>query len=230
MAAFHGAVSMGADAIEFDVHVTADGKPVVLHDYELARTTSGVGLVHERDLDYVRTLSAGRWFDGRYATESVPLLDEVLALQGVDFELEVKGLPTAQLVSEIIDVVQRFGVADRVQLTGHHHLALTAIHRQVPRVRLGLFPPAYQDWMTDHLYQQIVQQTALLGGFDVVHLRLPLLERVDVPGLQAAGLLVHAGDVNSAAELTAASELGVDHLTTNDPRGARRLLLDLARG
>ncbi len=45
MAAFHGAVSMGADAIEFDVHVTADGEPVVLHDYELARTTSGVGLV-----------------------------------------------------------------------------------------------------------------------------------------------------------------------------------------
>ncbi len=230
MAAFHGAVSMGADAIEFDVHVTADGEPVVLHDYELARTTSGVGLVHERDLDYVRSLSAGLWFDGRFSTESVPLLEEVLALQGVDFELEVKGLPTAHLVSEIIDAVQRFGIADRVQLTGHHHLALTAIHRQLPGVRLGLFPPTYQVWMTDHLYQQIVQQTALLGGFDVVHLRLPLLERVDVPGLQAAGLLVHAGDVNSAAELTAASELGVDQLTTNDPRGARRLLLDLARG
>lgn len=228
MAAFLGAQEAGADAIEFDVHATQDGHLVVLHDYDLARTTSGDGLIHERELTYVRSLSAGRWFADNFETERVPLLDEVLALGGVDFELEVKGLPTTRFVSGIVDALRRFEIAERVQVTGHHHLVLAEIRRRVPAVRLGLFPPAYQSWMTDDLYQQVVRETALFGGFDVVHLRVPLLERIDVPGLQRAGLLVHAGDASSSAELTAAFEMGVDHLTTNDPRGARRLLSELA--
>jgi glycerophosphoryl diester phosphodiesterase len=53
---FEAARDAGADGIEFDVHATRDGQLVVIHDYELARTTSGTGLVHERDLAYVRSL------------------------------------------------------------------------------------------------------------------------------------------------------------------------------
>jgi len=47
------------DGIEFDVHATADGELVIIHDYDLSRTTTGVGLVHERDLAYVRGLGCG---------------------------------------------------------------------------------------------------------------------------------------------------------------------------
>jgi glycerophosphoryl diester phosphodiesterase len=62
MAAFRAARELGADAVEFDVHATSDGHLVVVHDYDLSRTTSGTGLVHERELAYVRSLSAGAWF------------------------------------------------------------------------------------------------------------------------------------------------------------------------
>lgn len=79
LTALHAAIGAGADAIEFDVHATADGELVVIHDYDLLRTTDGDGFVHERTLDYVRSLSAGRWFDGRYAAKRVPLLAEALA-------------------------------------------------------------------------------------------------------------------------------------------------------
>ena len=67
-----------ADAIEFDVHVTSDGVPVVFHDYDLARTTSGIGYVFEQTIDQVRLVDAGSWLDPRYAEEKVPLLEEVL--------------------------------------------------------------------------------------------------------------------------------------------------------
>lgn len=77
--------------MELDVHLTADGEPVVIHDYDLARTTSGTGLVHERGYDYVRSLSAGAWYPGDFADERVPRLDEVLALGAAEYEIELKG-------------------------------------------------------------------------------------------------------------------------------------------
>lgn len=70
MSASIGAWEEEADVIEFDVHATADGHLVVIHDYDLARTTSGKGVVHERDLAYVRSLSGGACFDEEFARRS----------------------------------------------------------------------------------------------------------------------------------------------------------------
>ncbi len=222
MAAFRAAAELGAEAIEFDVHATADGQLVVVHDYDLARTTSGTGLVHERDLAYVRALSAGAWFAERFATERVPLLDEVLELVGVDFELEVKGLPSADLVSGVADAVANAQVAGRVELTGHHQVALVALRQRLPECRFGLFAPACAPWMTDRLYQQIVTHTALCAGFDTVHIAAPDVARIDVERLHASGLLLHAADPATREELDLAIARS-DQLTTHDPEEALRL-------
>jgi glycerophosphoryl diester phosphodiesterase len=225
MAAFSAARELGADAIEFDVHATADGHLVVLHDYDLARTTSGTGLVHECELAYVRSLSAGAWFGDDFADAQVPLLAEVLEMQDVDFELEVKGLPTPALISGVVDAVRQAGVAERVELTGYHYVALMQLGQQLPESRLGLFPQRFAPWMTGHLYEQIVSQTALCGSFDVVHVPAPLLPKVDVERLHAVGLQLHAADPTTTEELIAA--LGqADQLTTDDPEAALRLRSD----
>jgi glycerophosphoryl diester phosphodiesterase len=226
MAAFHAAAEIGADAIEFDVHATADGHLVVVHDYDLARTTSGTGLVHERDLAYIRTLSAGAWFGEPFEDERVPLLAEVLELENLDFELEVKGVPTERLVSGVVDAIGNAGVADRVELTGFHHVALMALRRQLPGSRFGLFAQAHAPWMTDQLYQQILTQTALLGRFDTVHVPAPLVARVDVEGLHSCGLRLHAADPATKEELISAVSRS-DQLTTDDPEEALRLRSEL---
>jgi glycerophosphoryl diester phosphodiesterase len=62
MEAFAQAVALGADALEFDVHVTADGIPVVHHDLTLDRTTDGTGRLAARTRAEVRTWTPGaRW-------------------------------------------------------------------------------------------------------------------------------------------------------------------------
>ncbi len=217
IAAFLAARDLGADGIELDVHATADGHLVVLHDYDLARTTSGTGLVHERELGYVRTLSAGAWFGKEFTTERVPLLEEVLALEGLEFELEVKGLPTTAFVTGIARAVEAAGVADRLQITGFHYLALGQLRRQLPGVLFGLFSPPCQPWMTDHLYHQIVEATALGAGFDVVHLPAALVSRVDVARLHERGLLVQASGPTGDEELVATFDSGVDIVSADDP-------------
>lgn len=223
MAAFSAAIDAGADAIEFDVHATVDGQLVVVHDYDLSRTTDGDGLVHERTLDYVRSLSAGSWFDERFAAERVPLLAEVLALPVPAFELEVKGLPSKELVTSVCRVIDGSGVADRAQVTGHHHHAVAEVKRRTSGLSAGLFAPKAEPWMSRGLYRQIVEHYAIFGDFDVVHARLPDLRLIDVERLHALGLLVHAGDVNGAEELIEAAGLGADHLTTNHPAEALNL-------
>jgi glycerophosphoryl diester phosphodiesterase len=82
LAAFRAALEAGVGMIELDVHLTADGVPVVIHDDALSRTTDGEGRVAERTLEDLRRLSAGAWFDERYHTERVPVLEEVFRLVG----------------------------------------------------------------------------------------------------------------------------------------------------
>src|SRR5688572_6117496 len=75
LAAFARAADLGADAVEFDVRVTADGRGVVLHDDTLDRTTDGEGPLAKRTLAEVRGLRAGG--------EPVPTVEEALgALSG----------------------------------------------------------------------------------------------------------------------------------------------------
>jgi glycerophosphoryl diester phosphodiesterase len=93
LAGIERAIALGADAIEIDVHCTADGVPVLIHDELVDRTTDGTGNVHEMTLDVVRTLDAGaREFVPRFGGAKIPTLAEVLDLTKgkVLLQIEVK--------------------------------------------------------------------------------------------------------------------------------------------
>src|SRR5437667_8902361 len=70
--AFELALRQGADGIEFDVHLSADGVPVFIHDPRLDRTTSGRGRVRDHSLAALRKLDAGSWFNRRLAAKARP--------------------------------------------------------------------------------------------------------------------------------------------------------------
>ncbi|HHH81805.1 MAG TPA: glycerophosphodiester phosphodiesterase, partial [Chloroflexi bacterium] len=90
MAAFRLAEAMGADGIEFDVKLTADGVPIVMHDATLDRTTDGSGEVARRTLNEIRKLDAGSFFEDSFAGEKVPTLAEVLETLGPDMLLNIE--------------------------------------------------------------------------------------------------------------------------------------------
>jgi glycerophosphoryl diester phosphodiesterase len=85
VAAIEHAVAVPCDAIEVDVHITSDGKPVVIHDATLERTTNGEGAVAATTFAQVRTLDAGSWFSEEFAGQRVPSLEEALAACGKAF-------------------------------------------------------------------------------------------------------------------------------------------------
>lgn len=107
LSAFLLAVRHGYLDIEFDVQLSKDGVPVVIHDDTVNRTTDGEGRVIDHTFDQLKELDAGSWFSMSYAGESIPSLEEVLVtLKGrARLHLELKSgepeLPAkiAQLLS-----------------------------------------------------------------------------------------------------------------------------------
>ena len=73
-AAFDKALALGVDNVEFDVHFSADGHIVVIHDDTLDRTTNGSGPVTDQTLDRLRSLDAGEWFSAEFKGQSIPTL------------------------------------------------------------------------------------------------------------------------------------------------------------
>jgi glycerophosphoryl diester phosphodiesterase len=109
---FAQAVALGADAIEFDVRLSADGIPVVHHDPTLVRTTDGIGEVSRLKLSELRNLDAGAKFtrDGgktfpyRNAGHRIPTFEEVVgAFPSTPLIIEIKDTLAAGAVREILE-------------------------------------------------------------------------------------------------------------------------------
>ena len=81
MAAFREAIAVGAHGIEFDVRLTRDGIPVVIHDSTLGRTGGMNQRVSDLSWDELRKIDVGSWFKGgSFAGETVPSLEELFDL------------------------------------------------------------------------------------------------------------------------------------------------------
>lgn len=93
LVAFESALRAGADVVELDVRLTADGVPVVLHDPDVAATTDGTGFVHEMSLDQVKRLNAGGEGGARQEVPTLAEALDLLASHGAGANLEVKNLP-----------------------------------------------------------------------------------------------------------------------------------------
>jgi glycerophosphoryl diester phosphodiesterase len=112
MEAFRLGVEAGADAIELDVHLTADGQLAVIHDDSLDRTTDRTGPVADRTMDEIREADAGATFvrpgdsgfpfAGRGIT--VPTLTEVLVWlpAGIGVVIEIKARAAVDAVVETV--------------------------------------------------------------------------------------------------------------------------------
>src|SRR5207247_1736958 len=94
-ASYERAVALGVDAVECDVHLSADGVPVVIHDHTLDRTTDGRGPVRDHTLEQLKRLDAGAWRGAEFAGQRLPTLDELLGwcASRVPLPIELKNGP-----------------------------------------------------------------------------------------------------------------------------------------
>ncbi len=105
LAGIEQAIRLGTDAIEIDVHTTADGVPVLIHDETVDRTTDGTGNIEQMTFDAARRLDAGaRQFAPKFKGALIPTLAEVLALTRghVLLQIEIKQMGIEEQVAQAV--------------------------------------------------------------------------------------------------------------------------------
>jgi glycerophosphoryl diester phosphodiesterase len=164
LAAFAGALEVGADLVEFDVQLTRDGQVVVIHDPTVDRTTDGHGRVAEMTLAQIRALSAGypSRFGATHRGERVPALGEALALLKDRARVMVEIKPDAVtddaeggVEARTIADVRKAGMEKDVALLSFSRRALLRCRKLAPEIVRG------------HLFQRAEPGEVLAGARDV---------------------------------------------------------------
>jgi glycerophosphoryl diester phosphodiesterase len=139
MRSFRSAIATGCDLIECDVHLSSDGRLVVIHDHKLERTTNGTGLVKDHTAAALRKLDAG---DG----EKIPLLQEVieLALGKVGLVIEIKQLPVLYegLEEKLLNMLRQLGAVAECAVVSFNHAAIHELRKMEPGLQLGILEGA----------------------------------------------------------------------------------------
>ncbi|MCF4119628.1 glycerophosphodiester phosphodiesterase [Antribacter sp. KLBMP9083] len=142
LAALESACRAGADAVEIDLQLTADGVAVVLHDATVDATTDGSGRVAALTADRLRNLDAGAWFAPAFEGQRVPTFTEVLGLlarhPGTDLLLELKDAWSPDDVRAVADAIDAAGFSDRVVVQSFWPDTVAAARDVAPHLPRGL--------------------------------------------------------------------------------------------
>ncbi|HBH12392.1 MAG: Glycerophosphoryl diester phosphodiesterase family protein [Clostridiales bacterium 38_11] len=154
MSSFRKAIMIGAHGIEFDVHLTKDHVPVVIHDERVDRTTDKIGEVKDYTFGQIRKLDAGTWFSRDFFNERIPSLKDVLSLDVTDdfiFNIELKAgsyyYPGIERIT--LEQVHDCHLENNVIISSFDHSALLEVKRLAPTIKTGALFCArlYNPWV-----------------------------------------------------------------------------------
>ncbi len=231
LAAHRLALAQGADRVETDVHLTGDGKLIVIHDKTTQRTTGMTGTVAEMTQDALRALDAGRWKGEGFAGERLPLLEEQLGLiqEGRGMLVELKSGP--EIVPEFARVVRASGVpTGEITVISFNADTLRAVRRELPNHRtlhvVGFKPIGERKGSTPPppSLENLVAG-AVAAGFTGLDLQYTWpLTPAEAESVRAAGLELHVWTVDEPDVARRWIQLGVTSITTNRPGWLRSQL------
>ena len=219
--AFHRAIEQGVDALELDVHLTADDELVVMHDSTLERTTNGHGNIHNHSLQEIRQLDAGQG-------EKIPILSEVIQLAReaqIRLFVEVKGATEAEglaITESTVRALEADNFLSRIILTSFSPSALLRAKAIQPEISTMLDPSPQDGTLTP---RQICTQ-ALRAGANCLSYDFRFLTPAIVTECQLTSLALWPWDPDEPEDMRQMIKLGVHGIITNRPEVLNKVLYD----
>jgi glycerophosphoryl diester phosphodiesterase len=227
MASFDAGAAAGADGLELDVRLTADGVAVVHHDATLDRTTDASGPINAHTAAALARVDAAYWFGRdkdfplRGQGVGVPTLAAVLSRHpGVRLIVDLKD-DLAELGSAVARDIRAAGAADRVCVAGFGARALDAARRALPEASTS----AHREEVRVALCRSWLRwpvRRAVYQGYQVPERRakLRVVSPLFVRHAHAAGLSVQVWTVNREPDMLRLLAWGVDGLISDHPDAA----------
>lgn len=234
--AYDLALQQGADYIEIDLQMTAEGVLVALHDKTLNRTADapeGVperycrGLVSKKTLEQIKMCDVGSWFSPEYAGQQIPTLEEIFQRYGtsVNYYIETKNPDAAPgMEEELLRLMKEYGLIEpaaedwQVLIQSFSAESLMKIHALEPSLPLIQL---YWSGSSKAIQRDLEAASAYAVGIG------PYKKDVDADLVAAAHelcLAVHPYTVNETAEMKTLISLGVDGMFTNFPDRLEQVL------
>jgi glycerophosphoryl diester phosphodiesterase len=204
--AFTEALRLGAQGIELDVHLSASGEPMVIHDNSLERTTNGHGLVEGYTAQELNKFDAGNG-------EHIPTLDKVLGsfhTRKTRFWIELKQEHAAKAVAALITSyisTKRYEYEQLIVISSLH-TSLQEVIRINPSIVTGAT-----------LYQKpdSLSEVLELTGADFIIPEHTIVDDVLMKQAKEQQVGVVCWTVNNVFRANALKKLGVDGIITDDP-------------
>jgi glycerophosphoryl diester phosphodiesterase len=137
LAAVNLAWERGAQSVEVDVHLTADGRFCVIHDYDTRRTTGKNLIVRKATLSQLRQLEAGAWKGSRWAGESIPSLLQVTETVPDHGTLVVEIKPWLAEVDTFVKEINNSPLRhDQVEVISFNLDTLARVKRKLPEIKM----------------------------------------------------------------------------------------------
>ncbi|MGB9079785.1 MAG: glycerophosphodiester phosphodiesterase [Desulfuromonadaceae bacterium] len=227
---FRLAWEQGADGIEADFRLTADGRIVCMHDETTARTT-GVDLrIADTTLKELRRLDAGLWKGANWSGAEIPTLDEVLAAvpHGTWLFIEIKS--GAEIIPALERTLRGSGCSpERIRLLSFSADLISELKLRLPEWRAC--------WLCDYRHtllgnvwrpsrEKVLDTLRRSGADGLASANRAFLNRDIVDTLNGLGKETHVWTVDRSTAARKLCRLGVDSIMTNRPGWLRRRLAE----
>lgn len=227
--AFRSAIALGVGGLEFDLHLTADGEVVVIHDPTLDRTTTARGAVGDLTLAELGSARI-RAPDGSVTDERVPTLTQVLALAApatVEILPEIKaGLERWRyegIEEKALALLRSRGMLSRATVQAFDPGTIQRVRALEPTVRTMLLVGRGRVEKERAQPADAVRWARESGATDL-GMDHRLIDAGVVQAARQAKIRLSAWTVNEEADLRRMAALGVDAVMTDYPDRAKRIL------
>ena len=214
LASIRAAVQAGADWVEWDTQITADGQVLVQHDETLERFVGKKLKITELTFEQVRALDVGSWFDEKYAGEKMPTLEEAIE------SALPKSLPLIERKSgsarQHFEILHKMDVIDKVAVQAFDWEFLRELRKLAPGLKMGALG---KKKISNENLAAFVEMKA-----DFVGWKAKDLKRKDVERLHAKGIEVAVWTVDDPEEIRKFVSWGIDAIITNDPTRTRKIV------
>jgi glycerophosphoryl diester phosphodiesterase len=215
---------MNVDILEMDVHMTADGEIVLIHDDTVDRTTNGNGDVRQMTLAEVQALDAG-WYwtedDATYPFRgqgiTIPTLREVFeAFPDYHFIVEIKQ-ESPSMTGELCDLIRKYGMEDQVLVPSFNDAVMQKFRRTCPEVATA----ASEDEVRDFVIRGFLLMAGTISpqyqALQVPETRdgIPVVTRLFVWFAHNRNLQVHIWTINEPEEMEKFINMGLDGIMTD---------------
>ncbi len=213
MPAFEKALEAGAEGMEFDVHLTKDGVPVIMHDENTLRTTGCDALIKDLTLEEFQALDAANYRPGEWGTVHPSTLREYFEMidgKKVETNIELKTgvFEYPNIERKVLALIDEFGRRDSVIISSFNHYSVMRFKELAPDVKVGFLE---ESWL--------IKPGAYTRarGAEYYHPFFNVLDHESLTDLRNNGVGINAWTINDEADMRAAIAMQLDSAITNWP-------------